>query len=287
MKKVVLDFSSRLPGPRATSNLLAHDFDVIKIEDINYPDFFSTKEIPQFNYWYESFNQAKEILRVDFNTYDFSELINKADIILMGLNSKNQKKYKLDFANIKKTKICYIEITANRDETPAHDLNLLADTSFFQLHLNDQLDSQNPPFVPVLGIEYSNLLTEKILASYIKLIETSKAVYERVYFEDVLKRFNFLEKIEIKPILHNGDLPCYRIYRSKDGVFISFAAAEVAFWDKFCQIFNLNLRSEDRFDKTGTIIKKIERLFLSLNADEIKTILNNEEICINLVKKES
>ena len=283
MSKLVLDFSTRLPGPRATQNLIGLGFDIIKVEDSNHPDQFTIAENKQFNFWYEELNKNKKILTVDFMTYDFSSLIEKADIVLMGLGPRVAKKFKLDFDSIKENKISYVEIDAS---SPLHDLNLLAKNKFFQLFLNDSKSGQRPPFIPMMGLEFSNYIATQMLGSYINLIETSSAQYKKLKFEEILPSLNFLNNIESTPILHNGDLPCYYIYRSKDGDYIAFAAVEEKFWKKFTQMFNFNLSTEDRFDITGKITKKLESLFLSLSSSEISRILSNEQVCINLIKKE-
>jgi crotonobetainyl-CoA:carnitine CoA-transferase CaiB-like acyl-CoA transferase len=283
VNKVVLDFSTRLPGPRATQNLLELGFEVIKVEDIDHPDQFSVAENEQFNYWYKDLNQKKEVLKVDFKTYNFTSLLEKAGIVLMGLSPSVAKKYKLDFDSLKKQKISYVEIDAS---TPLHDLNLLAKNKFFQLFLESSQSSQRPPFIPMMGLEFSSYITQKILGSYINLMETNLTQYNVLKFEEILPRLNFLNKIQFTPILHNGDLPCYYIYRSRDGDSIAFAAVEAKFWNIFTQKFKLNLSTEDRFDITGKITKKLETFFLSLSSSEISKVLGNDQVCINLIKKE-
>ena len=53
---------------------------------------------------------------------------------------------------------------------------------------------------------------------------------------------------------------------------------------KFCEIFNLPLKKEDRFDISGVVFNKLINMFGKLTLDEIIRKVGDEDICLTPVE---
>ena len=100
-----IDLSSRLPGPLAGNLIGGLGAKVIKVEDRQIQDPFNKglfSEMDEcFTEWYNSLNNRKEILRLDFKSQQdiekIHELIKKSDGVIMGLPPKVKRALKLTY----------------------------------------------------------------------------------------------------------------------------------------------------------------------------------------------
>ena len=281
----VLDLTQRLPGPFATKILLSLGADVSKLSPIGKKDAFlnygETESI--FEAWYKNINTDKELIEIDFST-SLQKYIDASDLIIF---PQGFKKKLFDFSN----KAIVVVAGSRSKNSSKHDLNALAATSSFQLFTSSKKDSQiDPPHLPFAGIAFSQQLATESIASLFKSKMQRLQVETTVYLDESAKFIfdhfwsNEIEKEKRFKFLHNGRFPSYNIYRTKNHKYIAIAAVEEHFWARFCEIFNLPLKKEDRLDTSGSVINELINTFESLTLDEIIHKIGDEDICLTPVE---
>lgn len=281
----ILDLTQRLPGPFATKILSNLGAKVTKLTPTGKKDaFLNYGEIETlFEVWYKNFNSNKEINEINFST-SLQKYIDESDLIVY---PKGFKKELFDFSN----KAIVVIAGSNSKTSSKHDLNALAATKVFQIFTHNKDDLQiDPPFLPIAGIAFSQQIATESIAAIFKSKMQRVQVETTVYLDESVK-FIFdhfwgseMTKEKRFKFLHNGRFPSYNIYRTKDHLYIAIAALEEHFWEKFCEIFNLPLKKEDRFDTSGTVINKLIELFKNLTLNEITLIIGEEDICLTPVE---
>lgn len=264
----VLDLTSRLPGPLGLNLLAKEGAKVTKLEWTDSPDPFfkgDSEGDPIFKHWYDQFNSNKEIKRVEFESFDKKELDNY-DIIVYSPKKRYQ-----NFFNDNHRRI---EVLGGKSPKYLHDLNALALSKSFNL------SSGELPHLPFAGILYGQQIALKALSMLLDPSKYFLKVYLSDISHDILDMFWSESLPADKKHLHNGKFPCYQIYRSADKKLIAFAAVEAKFWQKFCELFNLNLELADRFDTSNKVKNIINKRFQELDLFEIKELLKDEDICI-------
>jgi crotonobetainyl-CoA:carnitine CoA-transferase CaiB-like acyl-CoA transferase len=273
----VLDLSQRLPGPLATKELELLGAQVTKASPIGKKDAFELADDLLFNEWFKKLNSNKIIEY--FSDENIQELISAHDIII---SPSNFDESSFDLEN----KVL-IKVGGSADLSPMHDLNALAKTSNFKLYLNkftsDQID---PPYLPFAGIIYGQKIAMTALAALYKLASTNKTQIIDLFLDrstmQTLDLFwsDKLENQKQVKFLHNGALPCYNIYTTSDKKHVALACVEDHFWEKFCDIFDLTLKKEDRFDTTSKTTNLITGVFKKLTLNAIINRVGKEQICL-------
>jgi hypothetical protein len=259
----VLDFTLRLPGPLATSILGDLGAHVTKIELKEDP--FNLNE-DLFLDWYKEINKSKTI----------SKLLStkSADIVIVsGSKVKELVKSKVDYKVL-------IEVASSKNNIPMHDLNALAESTSFK-----RLGDQSIPFIPVVGVQFANEIAIRSIAALYQNTISHKKIEEIIYLDKTssLTIDKLAPSGDSKTFLHNGQFPCYNIYKLKDDNKIALAAVEDHLWAKFCEIFKIFLHTDDRFDTTELTSNKLKELFASKDKKDVEAIIENNNVCITII----
>lgn len=284
MKPKIFDFSTRLPGPMAGYLFTQKGFEVFKCENIAYPDAFAGDSEKLFNLWYENFNRHKIILRGDDNYLKKSVLSNLGQVNIFLVPS---------IAGIKKmlgsipeqSKTLWIQIAGGKGENKnAHDLNAIAQTGIFKLHLQQSLQ---PPFVPLAGIAFAQEIVSNALSWLFEFDQTVNIIEKTIYLEEAVDTVfgplwenGFTDDLVF---LHNGKFPCYNIYAAQD-CYLAVAAVEEKFWKQFTQAFALNLSIEDRLSTRPEVKEIVSQKLMSYKRQQLEAMpLAN--MCLTIIDK--
>lgn len=290
----VLDFSNRLPGPLSANLLAQLGAKVTKIEDTNYPDPFSLKNIigkdESFNFWYQSLNSKKNTLHLDFKSKKdqlaITQMATESDIIIHSL----PKKYEDIFWGQEKFNqgqiVFKLKATQNSSE-PLHDINILAMKGILSLHTHGKNQVViDPPLLPIAGINYAHKIAQCILAAIINNKNNSKPMFLDYSLEQSVE-----DSLQLlvpsgneNQFLHNGKFPAYKIYQTKDNYFVALAGIEQKFWNGLLEVFNIDLKEDDRFDTSGNTEQMLVNLFSNLTSQEIKNKAKGHHLCLTLFK---
>ncbi len=303
---VILDFSSRLPGPLVGHMLSELGAQVIKVETQTHPDPFKSLKMGAqdiaFQSWYKNMNKDKDhfILNPE-NEDELQALCKKAHMIIMGWPTKVQGQYGLSFEQMaqKSQWGSYVEITASHHhDRPMHDLNVLAEMGLLTLHIK-QWEKRNktkrvaPPFLPIAGATFAHLIAQKVLACAVKSLKDQVWVYEKVSLEESIEAtWNPLYAPDLKGVqdtfLHSGRYPCYNIYPLKNHrAHLAIACIEEKYWQEFCEAFSLDLGPEDRFmDTEEDCFVAIQNAIGNYSVEEMKEKLEGLHCCLSLIVQE-
>ena len=288
---VVIDLSSRLPGPYAGYLLEKMGASVLKIENTRYPDAFSDKSLhqldPIFKLWYQRINENKTRISLDFESFEdqkkLQSELRKAHIILAPRSKKV-----IEICGLEEiSKLCpvsIIQIGGGKTNRSMHDLNALALTEAFSMHTGQ---SDSPPFLPIAGISYGQQIASEALACHLKALRSNSSIWHEVFLdESTLMQFSPFassETIKTAKHLHTGLFPCYNIYSTSDGGKIAVAAVEEHFWDIFTKSFELSLTADDRYDTSKKVFELIKSKIASLTTKEAKLRIKGHDSCVTVI----
>ena len=281
----VLDLTQRLPGPLAAKQLMDMGAIVLKVSPLNKKDAFEKIENALFNHWYKSFNLGKKIMEIDFDK--LQGFIDQSDIIIAP--------FKLDLSKFKLIEKSVVYVHGSENNKPMHDLNAFAKSSSFHLFMQSEAHKKmekriSPPFLPIAGIIYANTIALNALSSYIKTIETKSTTITNLYLDksaaNILDLFytKKLKETDEFLFLHNGLYPCYNLYRTSDDHFIALASIEEHYWKKFCELFKLSLKIEDRFDTSDVTFNILIKTFSESTLSSIIQRVGSHDICLTPVE---
>lgn len=303
----VLDFSTLLPGPLATLILAEAGARVTKVERPGHGDEMRSYT-PKFGTDSVNFallNRGKESLEVDLKSPEASEvlrpLIEGADILVEQFRPGVMARLGLDYDTVAEInpRIVYCSISGYGKEGPragvaAHDLNYVSETGLLGLTVG----SDGSPVLPqaliadIGGGAYPAVMN--ILLALLERERVGKGVHLDISMSENV--FTFLywalgngtatgEWPRPGDELVTGGTPRYNIYRTADGRHIAAAPLEEKFWQRFCEILDLDeaLRDDSK-DPEATKAAVAERIG-SLPAEHWKECFEGEDVCCTLVRE--
>lgn len=296
----VLDLSSLLPGPMCSLFLADLGAEVIKIENLSGDPMRYFQAAKQRNYQSPSFlalNRNKKSIAINLKTKDgkkiFMRLVKDADIIIEGFRPGKVDALGISYNDVKKVnpKIVYCSITGYGQKgiyknRAGHDLNYIS--------LSGLLDViSDKPFVP--GAQIADTCSALMATFAIMAALFYRERYGKGNYIDVPMLDSTLSLISMHvaqrsvsgnpKIVLSGITPCYNIYETKDGSFISIGAIENKFWQAFCNAIKRKDLIKKQFDSSPHIIKEVQNLFKSKNLEKWMQLNDKHDFCCEPVKK--
>jgi alpha-methylacyl-CoA racemase len=301
-KKLIIDFSHRLPGPLAGKILADLGFEVVKLEDEQHKDpflagFFSSFDTT-FEIWYAELNKKKKIHRFDFKQESakkiIEEYLTRASGLILSVGDKLATRLGLTDEELKAKypHLAVVKLEASNTRFKnMHDLNAMAMTEVFHLYLeNETKDIVDPPFLPFAGIGFGQQVATTLLSGIIKSGISGECEIQTSYlFESINEIYKCfwpesLQSMKKTKFLHNGAYPCYSIYKTRDGAYAVVAAVEEKFWIDLSTLYSIQLPAEKRFDTHAESFNKVSQVFLSMTSHEIEAKLGGKDLCLSIVR---
>jgi len=253
----VLDLTRLLPGAMATLHLADMGADVVKIEDTEAGDYSRTMGRMR-NGMSDSFrllNRNKRAMRLDLKQARgreiFMRLAKRADVVVEGFRPGVVAKLGVGYDPVSAVnpRIVYCSISGYGQDGPyaqraGHDINYIGYAG-----VGDQIGTREGPVVP--NFQIADLLggalvpVMGILAALIDARSSGRGRYVDVAMTDavlahaIFPLLGILERGEAPARgtgMLDGGLPCYNVYRTKDGRFMAVGALEHKFWATLCDI---------------------------------------------------
>ncbi|MBI2655779.1 CoA transferase [Candidatus Woesearchaeota archaeon] len=285
----VLDLSTLLPGPLCSMLLADLGADVIKIEgpkgDMmrNFEDSF-----------FKTLNRSKKSIVIDLKAAEgkqiFKRLAKNADVIIEGFRPGKLDSLGLGYNEIKKINddIIYCSITGygqkgkNKDKA-GHDLNYLALSGMLRM-INEK------PIVPgiqVADVSSALVAAFSIAASLYQRERSGKGSHIDVsIFSSALSFMGIhLAKYSLDKDFNrilSGKTPCYNIYETKDGKYMSLCAVEQKFWESFCKSVYRKDFLKKQFDSNSLL--EFRSIFKSKTLKEWVGLNSRFDFCCEPVK---
>ncbi len=253
----------------ATLHLADMGADVVKIEDTGAGDY--AREIGPMHegtaVFFRLVNRNKRGMRLDLKNPKgrevFLRLSKKADVVVEGFRPGVMKKLALDYEAVAKInpRIVYCSISGYGQDGPyaqraGHDINYIGCAG-----VGDQIGTAEAPVVP--NFQIADLLggaltpVMGILAALIDARGTG---------------------------MLDGGLPCYNIYRTRDGRWMAVGALERKFWETLCDILgcaDLKGKHIVHGEEARPVKERLAAAFASRTQHEWSEIFARADCCVS------
>lgn len=299
--RLVLDFSTLLPGPLATLWMREAGARVIKIERPPLGDEMRSYT-PRFGDTSVNFallNGGKESMALDLRNEEdrarLMPLIQEADILVEQFRPGVMARLGLDYETLKSVnpRLIYCSITGYGQHGPkagvaAHDLNYAADTGMLSL-----VEPHLPPVLvaDIGGGSYPAMVN--VLLALLQRERTGEGTWLDVAMADNVfpwlywglgNGFGASSWPTPAGDLITGGSPRYNLYQTADGRYLAAAPLEDRFWQRFCELLGLSAHEcDDVADPVGTRQRIAERI-AAQPASHWQVVFNSEDVCCNVVQ---
>ena len=294
----ILDLTRLLPGPMATLHLADMGAEVIKIEDTEAGDY--ARAMP---FLFRLVNRNKRAIRLDLKLPQgrevFLRLAKVADVLVEGFRPGVMAKLGLGYDAVTaiNPRIVYCSITGYGQDGPyadraGHDINYLGYAG-----VGDQIGTQEAPVVPNFQIAdlLGGALTPAmgILAALIDARSCGRgrhvdvAMTDAVLAHAVLPLLGFLERGKAPgrgTSMLDGGLPCYNVYRTRDGRYMAVGALERKFWETLCDILGCAELKEKHivYDEEARPVKeRLAAIFAVRTQREWSELFARADCCVS------
>ena len=302
----VLDFSTLLPGPLASLFLSEMGAEVIKVERLKLGDEMrrKTPEIDGTNVSFAILNRGKKSIEINlknnFQNEKLKKLIKEVDIVIEQFRPGVMKRLGLDYGSIKliNPKIIYVSITGYGQEGPksnfaGHDLNYIGDTGLLSLSMGKEDNTVVPPaLIADIGAGSYPAIMNILLAlrkrdlnkegSYIDISMTDGLF--TFMFWALGKGFSKNEWPQNSDYYLSGGSPRYNIYETKDKRYLAVAPIEDRFWNKFCEVIDLDITYKGQKKTDQEIIEKVTSIIKSKTSGYWGKVFQKADCCCTVVK---
>ena len=263
---LVVDLTRNLPGPFASRELLRLGARVVRLES---PDGDPVRDVaPE---WDERLNAGKESVLCDLkHDPDLGRaLIARADVVLEGFRPGVAERLGIGPEDVPETTVyCSITGFGDGDTRVGHDLNYMGWAGGL---------AATAPAMPPLPIAdlAAGALTAvtRILAALLERARSGRGariVVSMTHEAHELAHFG-------GPL--TGELPYYRIYETADGEFITLAALEPHFWQRFCEL----VERPDLLDSRNDAHDELTTLFRTRDFSNWWQLFEGQDVCVGPV----
>jgi len=266
----ILDLSRLIPGPYMTQLMADLGAEVIKVETPCIGDHARLAP-PEMGLgsMFEAINRGKKSIAINFRNPRGREILLKlaetADVFIEGFRPGVVAKWGLDYKAVQVVKpdIVYCSLSGYGQEGPyreraGHDLNYLALGG--AMALNARPGEKPVPYgLPVADLSGGMLAGMAILSALVGRSRTGQGMYlDMALLDGVISWMTPLAaaahfsgiQVSAGNLPLQGGLPCFDVYETADGKYLTLAALEPAFWSDFCQVTGCEDLMPRHFDRT-------------------------------------
>ena len=303
----VLDLTRLLPGPMATLHLADMGADVIKIEDPQAGDYSRSmgrvRGVPALSDFFRLVNRNKRAMRLDLKNPKgcevFLRLAKKADVVVEGFRPGVMAKLGVGYDALAavNSRLVYCSITGYGQDGPyadraGHDVNYIGYAG-----VGDQIGTADAPVVP--NFQIADLLggaltpVMGILAALIDARASGRgrhvdvAMTDAVFAHAIFPVLGFLEHGKTPGRgtgMLDGGLPCYNVYRTRDGRWMAVGAIERKFWEALCDILGCpELKGKHIVygEEARPVKERLAAAFASRTQREWSEVFARAECCVS------
>src|SRR6202162_348767 len=253
----ILDLSRLLPGAYASQMLADFGADVIKIEEPgsgDYGRFMPPHGAGGMSLYFLAMNRNKRSMTLNLKKDEgrtiFQRLARQADVILESFRPGVMERLGLGYEQLKEInpRIVYCAISGYGQDGPyrlraGHDLNYAGYAGLLHYNRGARGEPAMPPtqlgdlaggsFMAAIGILTALVGREQSGAGRMVDVSMTEGVMALLPFTDIAYLNTGEAPIPVRSAL-DGGLPCYNIYETQDGKYVTLAALEYKFWHTFC-----------------------------------------------------
>jgi alpha-methylacyl-CoA racemase len=274
--QLVVDFTRQLPGPYASRELMRLGARGVKVEP---PEGDPMQHGAPA--WYDAVNAGKEIVTWDAASGSpaAQELCDSADVILDGFRPGVFERLGLVVPDT--AVICAITGFGNEGRhagRAGHDLNYMG----WAGALADTAPSVPPVQAADLAAGALGAVAE-ILAALLERSRTGRG--RRITISMTHGSYRLVAHRRgadiVVPRLLTGGAPCYAIYATADGRFLTVAALEPKFWLRLCELIERPDLVERHYDPSAA--DELSGVFATRSLAEWLELFEDEDVCVGPV----
>lgn len=300
----VLDLSRLLPGPYATQLLCDLGADVIKIEDTGAGDY--AREMPPIaergvGAIFEAVNRGKRSAAIDLKSDGgleaFYALVEDADVVFEGFRPGVVDRLGIDYGTLREytDDLVYCSLSGYGQTGPyadrvGHDINYVGLAGLLDMTREDETSTPRVPGYQIADLGGGLFAAFAIVSGLLSRELGNGGTYVEVSMTDVVA--SFAQSIAV-PALSGDDprpgttpltgaYPCYDVYETADGRYVTLGALEPTFWEQFChevdrpELIDAHM-SEDRAERRA-LRETLEALFATRSREEWIETLSPESM---------
>ncbi len=297
----VLDLTMNLPGPYMTWLLANLGAKVIKIENPQGGDYarvLGGTASDANNPFFEAVNRNKKSVTLNLKNPEgrrlFLALLDKHDILVEGFRPGTMERLGLGFetTSAAQPRLIHVSISGYGQEGPyrlraGHDLNYLSLAGIIGMTgTRDGLAAI--PGIQIADLAAGSLMAlSGLLAAVIQRHSTGRGQFVDIsMFHGSLSLATMvfagveagLEEPEPGKMLLNGRFPCYGLYRTSDGYYMSLGCIEPKFWENFCAAVGRPDLASHQFG-APEIVKEVENIFGAKTQQQWVELMKNHDAC--------
>ena len=287
----VLDLSRFLPGPYCTMLLADLGADVIMVEQ---PSGSGLGERRAEFYVFRNKRSINLDLKNDRGREIFYRLTGTSDVFVEGFRPGIAKKLGIDYSSVKKVnkRIIYCSISGFGQSGPyrdrvGHDINYIALAGLLSV---TGRKGQGPsiPGTQLADIGGGIFGAFSILVAVLAREKTGEGQYIDISMLDsaiALNPVSYFEYFLRGQVFGQGgyrllgSFPCYNLYETKDGKYITIGALEQQFWINLCKILNREDLIEKQNEASDEVFNDVQQIFRSKTQAEWNELLGSEDVC--------
>jgi crotonobetainyl-CoA:carnitine CoA-transferase CaiB-like acyl-CoA transferase len=299
----ILDLSRLLPGPYCTMLLADLGAEVIKIEEPNYgdPTRFAPPRVKEEGSLFLTVNRNKKSVTLNLKesrgVEAFMRLATKADVVVEGFRPGVVDRLGVGYKAVSAVnpQIVYCSITGYGQTGPmaqrsGHDINYVGLAGA----LGYSIDAKGTPVIPAVQIADLGgglMAAIAILAALQSRHRTQQGQYIDLAMMDATIAMlpfiasHFFAGQDLEVGTHTtltGQQPCYAVYKTKDGKYLSLGALEPKFWQQFCEAIGRKDFADKQFAKgkdKERLQTELRSIFLSRTREEWLRLLASKDVC--------
>jgi crotonobetainyl-CoA:carnitine CoA-transferase CaiB-like acyl-CoA transferase len=299
----VLDFTRLLPGPVATLHLADLGADVVKIEDTEAGDYSRRlgRVREGMSDFFRMVNRNKRALRLDLRKPPgrevFLRLARGAEVVVESFRPGVMAKLGAGYEDVAAVnpRIVYCSITGYGQDGPyamraGHDINYIGTAG-----VADRIGTEEAPVVP--NFQIADLLggaltpVMGILAALIDARSSGRGRHVDVSMTDAVFAHAIFPVLESNgpgktpargSSTLDGGLPCYNVYRTRDGRYMAVGALERKFWEALCDTLGCP-ELKDRHlvygEQAKPVKQRLSAIFAERDQSEWTRLLAGADCC--------
>ncbi len=295
----ILDLSMNLPGPYMTWLLATLGADVVKIENPAGGDYArALGGQGQSSPFFEAVNRNKKSVTLNLKHEDgrkvFMDLLDKYDVLVEGFRPGTMERLGVGYevTSARNPRLIHVSITGYGHDGPyrmraGHDLNYLSLAGI--IGMTGTREGQ--PAIP--GIQVADLAGGSLLgltgllAAIIQREKTGRGQFvDAAMFDGSMSMATMvfagvaagMETPEPGKMMLSGRFPCYGLYATRDGKYMSLGALEPKFWLNFCDAVGRPDLKAGQFGGQETI-GQVSAIFRARTRDEWLEFLKDSDAC--------
>jgi crotonobetainyl-CoA:carnitine CoA-transferase CaiB-like acyl-CoA transferase len=301
----ILDLTRLLPGGYCTLFLADMGAEVIKVEDTERGDYLRWSAPFIYQQQSASFfalNRNKKSIKLNLKTAKgveiFRKLTQTSDVIVEGFRPGVVDRLGVGYNAVKKVKedIIYCSITGYGQDGPysskvGHDINYIAYAGILGLN---GLYGGRPAIPPVQIADIAGGGLNAVIGILLALLyreKTGKGQYIDVSMTDGVISWLSIHAAKFfadsivprqEGMRLSGAYPCYNVYETKEGKYVSLGALEPKFWEQFLQVIHREDLRSGQFatgDEGEKVKAELRQVFREKTQAEWIQLLGGQEIC--------